>query len=300
MPRWIKNADEAANAFEHGAEIMKLVAERIEVLNAHGEHDVSETIPILAVELGGYDCALLWCVDGPLLRPVSAAFATGSKPPTDRLRGLAWDPPRLDAYELEAGMVHDVSNATPPTGSPGGLAFKAGVGLRGPIEPLLGPLGYVAAVAKYGDKSIFLLHAVHVESDAREGEEELLLSLMGLLTVLFTGPAAAEPLAGRSVAERSAPSLDGDTLQRARSARASLASFPRGAATGSDLGRLTSRELEVLKHAITGASYAAIAAELVVTVATVKSHMQSILRKLNIHSRAQLIARYGSWSASIG
>ncbi|WP_176444331.1 helix-turn-helix domain-containing protein [Rhodococcoides kyotonense] len=56
---------------------------------------------------------------------------------------------------------------------------------------------------------------------------------------------------------------------------------------------LTDREAEVLSAVLTGASNAAIATELVITVDTVKSHMKKILRKFGAANRAELIARHG-------
>ncbi|MBV7337107.1 helix-turn-helix transcriptional regulator [Chloroflexi bacterium TSY] len=53
---------------------------------------------------------------------------------------------------------------------------------------------------------------------------------------------------------------------------------------------LTPREAEVLRLLATGASNRAIAAELVVTIPTVKTHVSRILGKLNVQSRAQAAA----------
>ncbi|OOL33610.1 LuxR family transcriptional regulator [Rhodococcus rhodochrous] len=81
---------------------------------------------------------------------------------------------------------------------------------------------------------------------------------------------------------------------------------PRGAADSAppptehdDLDRrlldpLTEREADVVRLILTGASNAAIAAELVITVDTVKSHVKRILRKLGATNRAELIAKYQS------
>ncbi|MGW0025385.1 helix-turn-helix transcriptional regulator [Rhodococcus sp. NPDC003383] len=57
---------------------------------------------------------------------------------------------------------------------------------------------------------------------------------------------------------------------------------------------LTERETDVVRLILTGASNAAIAAELVITIDTVKSHVKRILRKLGATNRAELIAKYRS------
>jgi DNA-binding NarL/FixJ family response regulator len=54
---------------------------------------------------------------------------------------------------------------------------------------------------------------------------------------------------------------------------------------------LTRRELEVLQLLGSGSRAPEIAAELGISPKTVSSHLQSIFRKLNVHSRAQAVAR---------
>lgn len=53
--------------------------------------------------------------------------------------------------------------------------------------------------------------------------------------------------------------------------------------------RLTARELEVLRHAATGASNREIADELFVSEATVKTHLVHIFEKLDVSSRGQAV-----------
>ncbi len=60
------------------------------------------------------------------------------------------------------------------------------------------------------------------------------------------------------------------------------------------LDPLTKRESEVVRLILTGASNAAIATDLVITIDTVKSHVKRILRKLRVTNRAELIAKYQS------
>lgn len=54
---------------------------------------------------------------------------------------------------------------------------------------------------------------------------------------------------------------------------------------------LTQREGEVLAHLTRDTPYAAIALDLKITVATVRTHARAIFRKLGIKNRAELIAR---------
>ncbi len=65
------------------------------------------------------------------------------------------------------------------------------------------------------------------------------------------------------------------------------------AAAADDAGELSARELEVARHVANGLTNPAIAAELFVSVATVKTHVSHILGKLGLDSRVQL----ASWVA---
>jgi DNA-binding NarL/FixJ family response regulator len=64
---------------------------------------------------------------------------------------------------------------------------------------------------------------------------------------------------------------------------------PRPNAHPAALGELTPRELEVLLLIVRGSSNADIAGELVVSGATVKTHVARIFSKLDVHDRAQAV-----------
>jgi len=61
-----------------------------------------------------------------------------------------------------------------------------------------------------------------------------------------------------------------------------------------DKTNLTQREKEVLQLLVKGFSYKQIAASCFITVQTLNSHIKSIYQKLNVHSRAELSALFGT------
>jgi len=79
-------------------------------------------------------------------------------------------------------------------------------------------------------------------------------------------------------------------LARVRRAVVRSRRQPTGRSTRSRSLDLTKRELEVLEKLAQGQTQAEIAAELVISPKTVASHVQRILSKLGVHSRAQAVA----------
>lgn len=59
-----------------------------------------------------------------------------------------------------------------------------------------------------------------------------------------------------------------------------------------DQSNLTDREKEILQLLIQGNSYKEIASHIFISVETLNSHIKNIYRKLNVHSRGELSAKF--------
>ena len=97
---------------------------------------------------------------------------------------------------------------------------------------------------------------------------------------MTTGLATAAPLTLH---------LDHLTLESLRSAIRRRPEEPVAPALPREVSRLTQRELTVLRAMATGASNAEIAADLFLSVATVKTHVARVLSKLGLRDRTQAV-----------
>jgi DNA-binding NarL/FixJ family response regulator len=117
----------------------------------------------------------------------------------------------------------------------------------------------------------------YVHAAIRAGASGFLLKdvkpadLVHAIKVVAAGDALLAPTVTRRLLERFATTL------------------PVGDHTGQALAELTTRETEVLRLLAAGLSNAEIAAKLVLSEATVKTHISSILRKLKLRDRVQAV-----------
>jgi DNA-binding NarL/FixJ family response regulator len=117
----------------------------------------------------------------------------------------------------------------------------------------------------------------YVHAAIRAGASGFLLkdvtpaSLVDAITIVAQGDALLAPSVTRRLLERFATTL------------------PVGDRSSDALAELTAREVEVLRLLAGGLSNAEIAAELIVSEATVKTHISSMLRKLGLRDRVQAV-----------
>jgi len=88
---------------------------------------------------------------------------------------------------------------------------------------------------------------------------------------------------------------NGESVMNGKIARKVLEYFSRPARKASleEFG-LSRREREILQLLVEGLSYKQIAAQCFVTLDTISTHIKRIYSKLNIHSRSELSAKFGS------
>jgi len=83
--------------------------------------------------------------------------------------------------------------------------------------------------------------------------------------------------------------LEPRTMESLRSALRRRAEEPVSRTVPREVSRLTERELTVLRAMATGASNAEIAADLYLSIATVKTHVARVLSKLHLRDRTQAV-----------
>ena len=114
--------------------------------------------------------------------------------------------------------------------------------------------------------------------------------LVAAVQLVRTGDALLAPSITRRLVERFASARDpAGPARLGKPARPAAHSPGRRGSAGCDMAQLTPREMEVLGLVARGLSNAEIAAELVLSEATVKTHVARILTKLSLRDRVQAV-----------
>jgi DNA-binding NarL/FixJ family response regulator len=194
----------------------------------------------------------------------------------------------VDDHELfRAGVRGELGTAVEITGEAGSVAEA--VPLIKELDPdvvLLdvhlpdgGGEGVIAAVAPERPAVKFLALSV---SDAAE-------DVIGVIRAGARGY-VTKTISSEELAAAVQRVADGDAVFSPRLAGFVLDAFREGARVGDDaeLENLTAREREVLQLIARGYKYKEIAARLHLSIKTVEAHVSSVLRKLQLSSRAEL------------
>jgi len=227
----------------------------------------------------GFERAMLSHIRGDRVSFASVSFEADPIMAADFARLARAVRPRLDrcAPEHEAVvrqmpvLVRDAQTAT---------------GLFRPLTHVARTSSYVVAPIVRDSHTVGLLHADHfgVVRELDELDRELLWTFA-------TGIGwAMDDIAGRGL-RRAREEGEDETLASAGRLGATELDGELSGAPGR-LASLTARELEVLHLMAEGASNAAIGESLVISQATVKSHVRHILRKLGAANRTEAVSLF--------
>jgi DNA-binding NarL/FixJ family response regulator len=154
--------------------------------------------------------------------------------------------------------------------------------------PVQDGIAATAEIAAAGHARVLVLTTFHVDEHVvgalRAGASGFLLKdahadrLLEAIRVVHAGDAIVDPAVTRKLLDQFVHRLPAPGEQRARAAPAA-----------DRLAGTTGREREVLALVARGLSNAEIAAELVVTETTVKTHVHHLLTKLGARDRVQLV-----------
>ncbi|BAH52818.1 helix-turn-helix transcriptional regulator [Rhodococcus opacus] len=225
-------------------------------------------------ELCSVDKVVLSRLDGDRIIPVAAlSTAPGTMPSLPSEFGLPDGSPEADALETNTVTV--------------------GSHVPAELRELLGANGFTTVPVVVDGTAAALLHVGAVLDGSRR-------HALGVFAEVLGGHFERVGLESRrerqnALLRESARRWTGDDAPPSHGALDLAPSqADRDAAEQRLLEPLTEREADVVRLILTGASNSAIAAELVITVDTVKSHVKRILRKLGATNRAELIAKYQS------
>jgi DNA-binding NarL/FixJ family response regulator len=180
-------------------------------------------------------------------------------------------------------------------------------GTRSQVAKLLERTGYATQQARTGREALeaasqvqpalVLLEVNLAEVSGYEVCRELRVRFGDDIAIIFLSGDRTEPfdrVAGLLIGADDyvvKPFDEGELLARVRSALRHAAVPPIGSVRIDPAAEmLTSREQEVLKLLARGLTQAEIARELVISPKTVGGHIQRVLTKLGVHSRAQAVA----------
>jgi DNA-binding NarL/FixJ family response regulator len=160
--------------------------------------------------------------------------------------------------------------------------------IRMPVQNGIAATAQITAEGQGVRARVLVLTTFHLDeyviAALRAGASGFLLKdveaakLAEAIRVIATGNAIVDPAVTRRLLE-----------QFAHRFPASAASAPSPSGAAASLDGLTEREVDVLALVARGLSNAEIAAELVVTETTVKTHVHHLLTKLSVRDRVQLV-----------
>jgi DNA-binding CsgD family transcriptional regulator len=249
----------------------------------------------------GFDRAIIWRVEGSVAIAESVSMPRHPEFALNVLKHARAHPPKLRHLMVETEMLRRGSAALILDAAENPRVYR-------PFADLVKTTSYVAAPIMPQGRVIGFLHADL--GDSVRQPDELDRDVLRTFAEGFGYAVERTILLERLQAQRthvaqlmssthdvmsmlSAVDVELVAAGEPVAAPVSIPAAESGAARNAEFGRiLTRREVDVLELVATGASNARIAAHLVISEATVKCHVRSILRKLSCANRGEAISRY--------
>jgi len=264
-------------------------------------HTLLERAPRELVEGSDFEHAVLSVIRAGVSHAVAVWIHEDPRASVAALAALGAAPVRLAHPTVEAELVRmrraTVVNALPGTDRPhSGLAA------------VMGWHSYAATAVFVRARPVALIHAARGPAqDVEVLDRDVLWEFAAGFAAAYDGSGLAAALRRERAAmielaewlDARAGDLRDASLDFVGRAPALLAGTPRRGGPTALLddrlvfdGRLTRREIEVLRLLVAGRSNRAIGEDLVLSAGTVKFHVNSILRKLGVANRAEAVASY--------
>lgn len=263
------------------AHAVSLLDEAIEsIVSASSQKELLDRACAGAAKLCESDIAVLSRISGDLVVPVASSESFG---------------PAV-SFAIEEGSIEEGCLHT------GNVAVQSGADATASISAVRPEYPWTVAVVPIADDAVGMLHVSVALPSALTGALAGFAATLGgcVERIGLEFKRAAQERVLREEVRRWTEDLE--DFAEPTTTRSSSGG-PGGSASNSEGGAvsvrpepsepLTLREVEVLEAVLTGASNAAVASDLVITIDTVKSHMKKILRKYGVANRAELIARHG-------
>lgn len=257
----------------------------------------------MACEVCGFDRAIIYRVEGSRIFAERVHFPRQPELAREFEKAVNDDPPRLTHLLVETEMLRRRLPALVSDAAGDPSTYK-------PLISLGRVRSYVAAPILPAGKVIGFIHADRFDSgrdvdavdrdvlhtfaegfgyafertvllERLEAQRREMQALVRSASTIVEDLATADVALADSIDRVTTPDAPPSPLAHEPLSRASRFA-----------GALTRRELEVLELMAEGRTNAAIAEELVVSPATVKSHVQNVLRKLRASNRAEAVSRY--------
>jgi DNA-binding NarL/FixJ family response regulator len=256
-----------------------------------GSHALSHDAPAELRDACGFTRVMISRARGSRWFPDTMRVGDGADPEAEEFERFATEGNEIPLGLPETRMVREGVAVIVADTAADARAYK-------PLIRVTRSTGYVAAPITAGRRVIGFLHADRAgqRSAIAAGDLECIALFAAEFSVLFERAVLAERVERQRSEVAAALRQTAAELDRERGIVLGTYAPSAGPRSDSPAPRrdalLTAREREIVELIAAGATNHAVARELVLSTDTVKTHVSSILRKLDAASRAEAVARY--------